>query len=138
MESLNTLQDGQRIYQILDGGMAALLANEILTNLRCAEDGQLQLLPTATSAAREIAESEDARTEDKGAASPRILKRAVKSANGERILITATQTVRYGENECINLNTRSLFFFSFVPFGRTGKSEFAALTRSPSNERSWW
>jgi len=92
MESLNTLQDGQRIYQILDGGMAALLANEILTNLRCAEDGQLQLLPTATSAAREIAESEDARTEDKGAASPRILKRAVKSANGERILITATQT----------------------------------------------
>jgi len=89
MEILDSLKDGPRLYQTVDRQTAALLANEILTSLRCTEDGQLQLLPAPGN---ETEEAEDTRDEGNAAAPPRILKRAVKSANGERILITATQT----------------------------------------------
>lgn len=92
VETLNMVQDGRRLYQTVDGGIAALLANEMLTSLRCTKDGQLQLVPAPKVAEQRSEKSEDTRAEDKSAAPPRILKRAVKSANGERILITATQT----------------------------------------------
>ena len=94
MEMLNAVQNGQRLYQAIDQAgrqLAAILANEILPNLRCTKDG-LKLTPAPKAATIETEEPNDD-GEEKSATAPRILKRAVKSADGERILITATQTV---------------------------------------------
>jgi len=88
MEIVDAVQNGQRLYKVAVGPLATELANEIMANLRCTKDG-LKLMP-APQVDTEVAPNDD--EEEKSATPPRILKRAVKSANGERILITATQT----------------------------------------------
>ena len=92
MELINAVQTGQRLYKSVVGPLAAELANEIMANLVCSKNG-LQLMPAPEAAQSETEEAPNDAEQENSAAPPRILKRAVKSANGERILITATQTV---------------------------------------------